>query len=75
MQRTSATLSGAGNLTSVDPLLAALAWNGGSTRNSRAGSSSPALNAGNNVLALSTDQRGQARVFGTAADIGAWGQP
>lgn len=72
VQRTNATLSGAGNLTSVDPLLAALAWNGGSTRSHALASSSPALNAGSNVLALSTDQRGQARVFGTAADIGAY---
>jgi hypothetical protein len=57
-----------------DPLLAALADNGGYTRTLRPRPGSIALNAGDNTQLLTTDQRGPgfARVIGTAADIGAY---
>jgi hypothetical protein len=57
-----------------DPLLAALADNGGQTMTLALGTGSPALDAGNNVAALATDQRGSGfpRVFGPQADIGAY---
>ena len=52
------TISGSttGNV-SGDPLLAALALNGGSTLNHALGSSSPALDAGDNTSCAATDQR------------------
>jgi len=55
-----------------DPLLAPLADNGGPTRTHALLPGSPAINAGNNVANLATDQRGRARVSGAAADIGAY---
>lgn len=68
-----------------NPLLAPLANNGCSTPAGAAGSTacvqtmalqagSPAINAGSDPLALGTDERGVAftRVFGAAADIGAF---
>ncbi len=57
----------------VEPLLLPLANNGGPTRTHALGAGSPALDAGNNVANLATDQRGAgfARVLGAAADIGA----
>lgn len=72
IQQASVTLSGAGNITAVDPQLMALGWNGGSTRSHALNANSPALNAGSNPLGLSTDQRGAARTFGGVADIGAY---
>jgi len=59
---------------STDPLLGPLANNGGPTLTHALGAGSPALNTGNNVAGLSTDQRGGAfvRVSGTAADIGSF---
>jgi hypothetical protein len=58
-----------------DPLLGPLDFNnGGPTPLHRLLAGSKALNAGNNVLGLATDQRGGGfvRVFGSAADIGAY---
>lgn len=57
-----------------DPLLGPLADNGGASLTHAIGLDSPALDAGNNALSLSTDQRGAPfrRVAGTAADIGAY---
>lgn len=57
-----------------DPLLGPLADNGGPTRTHAIGPDSPALDAGNNMLPLSTDQRGAPfrREAGMAADIGAF---
>ncbi|MAT99986.1 MAG: hypothetical protein CL608_22830 [Anaerolineaceae bacterium] len=59
---TGCTVSGSttGNLDG-DPLLAALALNGGSTLNHAIDTSSPALDAGDNASCASTDQRGVAR--------------
>lgn len=81
------TISGANNLVvgssdvtlprdtlTTDPLLLPLANNGGQTLTHALADGSPAINAGNNVAGLSVDQRGTGypRVFGAAADIGAY---
>lgn len=57
----------------ADPRLGPLARNGGATATHMPNASSPALDAGNNSRANSTDQRGSGfpRVRGLAADIGA----
>jgi len=55
-----------------DPLLAPLADNGGPTRTHALPPDSPAVDAGNNITALDTDQRGRSRVSGAAADIGSY---
>ena len=56
------------------PLLLPLAFNGGLTRTHALAFGSPAIDAGNNVSALQTDQRGAGfpRVLGARADIGAF---
>lgn len=58
----------------ADPMLAALADNGGPTQTLALLPGSPAIDAGNNVAALATDQRGPGypRVVGVSADIGAY---
>ncbi|MBN8727485.1 MAG: hypothetical protein J0H15_07245 [Xanthomonadales bacterium] len=58
----------------ADPLLLPLADNGGATRTHALGEGSPAVDAGNNAMGLPFDQRGphHARVYGPAADIGAF---
>jgi hypothetical protein len=58
----------------AQPLLLPLANNGGLTRTHALSVGSPALDAGNNAANLTTDQRGAGfpRVFGAAADIGAF---
>ena len=58
----------------ADPRLAALADNGGPTRTHALLPGSPAIDRGNNVENLGTDQRGDGfpRVRGAAADIGAF---
>ena len=74
-----AVVTGANNLMGVDPKLAQLALNGGTTRtialktSKHSASASPAIDAGSNPLQLVTDQRGTgfARVTG-AIDIGAF---
>ncbi|MFO0836093.1 MAG: choice-of-anchor Q domain-containing protein [Phycisphaerales bacterium] len=60
------------NIVGVDPLLSALADNGGTTTTMALASNSPAISKGLNPANLTTDQRGQARVRGTAIDIGAF---
>lgn len=79
-------VSGANNLTasanvtlpadtlSGDPLLGPLADNGGPTRTHALMSGSPAIDAGANPADIPTDQRGEGylRVWGEAADIGAF---
>jgi len=75
VRRAAVTLSGSANITGSDPQLIALAWNGGSTRSHALASSSPAINAGSNPLALAIDQRGAARSYGAAADMGAIESP
>jgi hypothetical protein len=78
------TTSGVGNLIrartgfagtvagTADPLLAALAANGGPTKTLLPGLTSPVRNAGNAAAAaaLTVDQRGQARFSGGQIDIG-----
>lgn len=54
----------------ADPLLGNLANNGGPTRTMSLGKGSPAIDAGSNVGAPDTDQRGHAR--DAARDIGAY---
>jgi hypothetical protein len=64
----------ANNLLNRDPLLGPLADNGGPTWTHALLPGSPAINAGSNPANLTTDQRGAGfpRVFGSAADIGAF---
>ena len=85
---TQVTISGANNLVMAvdatitlpadtlhdDPLLASLADNGGPTQTLALLPGSPAIDTGNNVAGLVTDQRGPGfpRVMGTSADIGAY---
>jgi len=82
------SLTGANNLVQVnsygappppdtiatDPMLLPLADNGGPTWTHALLPGSPAIDIGNNLLALDTDQRGTGypRVYGAAADIGAY---
>jgi hypothetical protein len=73
------TLTGSNNLTGsvampLDAKLGPLANNGGPTLTHALLAGSPAINAGNNLAALGTDQRGvgYVRVVGPAADIGAY---
>lgn len=59
-----------GNKIGVDPLLGALANNGGSTQTFALLTGSPAINAGDSATCISTDQRGTARAG--VCDIGAF---
>ncbi len=61
-----------GNLVGVDPLLGALADNGGKTKTMALQGGSPALAKGLNPANLTTDQRGGPFVRGTSIDIGAY---
>ncbi|MCU1484696.1 MAG: N-acetylmuramoyl-L-alanine amidase [Actinomycetia bacterium] len=59
------------NLVGVDPLLAPLALNGGTTANHLPLAGSPAIGAGDPVYSgATTDQRGASRVSGGRIDIG-----
>ena len=64
---------GAGNITD-DPLLGALADNGGPTRTHALLAGSAAVNAGTSTGAPATDQRGVTRPQGAGVDIGAFEQ-
>ena len=55
----------------TDPLLDALAFNGGETRTRLPQAASPVIDAGRNTRGLATDQRGEARTFGPRTDVGA----
>lgn len=57
---------------SADPMILPLADNGGPTQTHALPPTSPAHDAGNNATGLIVDQRGFTRVFGSAADIGAF---
>ncbi len=61
---------------SANPLLGQLANNGGPTRTHALRGGSPAVDAGSNPALLPLDQRGASfpRVYGAAADIGAYEQ-
>lgn len=65
---------GAGNISGQDPLLGALADNGGPTQTRALPSGSPAIDAGSNAACPATDQRGVARPYpaGGTCDIGAF---
>ncbi|MCQ4167429.1 choice-of-anchor Q domain-containing protein [Tahibacter harae] len=65
--------AGSGNLTGVDPLLGALAVNGGPTWTLLPAAASPALNAGDTVTAglPAADQRGLTRIAAGRIDMGA----
>lgn len=67
-------LTGPGDLSGVDPLLAALANNGGPTDTQALRAGSPALDAGDSAPGVcpATDQRGITRPRGPACDIGAY---
>jgi hypothetical protein len=74
--RTSTGFSGTGTIT-TDPLLGALADNGGPTRTMALQTGSPALDTGSNTVVpseLTTDQRGAgfARIVDGTVDIGAY---
>jgi hypothetical protein len=63
-----------GDTISADPLLQPAGLNGGLTPTQALGEGSPAIDAGSNPLDLPYDQRGigYVRVYGNAADIGAF---
>lgn len=63
--------AGTNNLVSVNPMLAALADNGGPTQTMLPLAGSPALGAGNNANCPATDQRGVRRPQAVNCDIGA----
>lgn len=56
----------------INPLLGGLFSNGGTTQTRALLAGSPAIDAGNNTGAPTTDQRGAARPVGAAVDIGAF---
>ncbi|RYD14108.1 MAG: hypothetical protein EOP90_14955 [Lysobacteraceae bacterium] len=60
----------------ADPLLAPLAYYGGTTRTHALRAGSPAVDTGSNTANLPRDQRGEPfpRVYGPSADIGAFEQ-
>ncbi|MEO8302742.1 MAG: choice-of-anchor Q domain-containing protein [Betaproteobacteria bacterium] len=68
------TVTGAGNLLGVNPLLGPLAFNGGTSRTHAVLAGSPVLNTGSNPLALTNDQRGAGfpRVATAVADMGSF---
>jgi hypothetical protein len=63
-------LTNSNDITNADPRLGPLSLNGGQTPTHALLGGSPALDAGD-ASGLATDQRGQPRVFGASADIGA----
>lgn len=67
-----AVLTGANNLVGLDPSIGPLANNGGPTLTHRPLPGSPVIDAGNPAIPSppATDQRGFARIFGAAVDLG-----
>lgn len=65
-------LAATGDLQNANPLLAALAANGGPTQTHALQVGSPAIDAANPVGAPAVDQRGTARPVGPGFDIGAF---
>jgi len=61
-----------GDLASTNPLLGALAPNGGATSTHALLPGSPAIDAGDDVLCPATDQRGVSRPQGPHCDIGSY---
>jgi hypothetical protein len=65
-------LTGAGDLHNADPLLGALANNGGESDTRALGIGSPAIDTADAAACPATDQRGIARPQGAGCDIGAF---
>jgi hypothetical protein len=61
-----------GSLNNTDPVLGPLGNYGGATLTLPLLAGSPAIDGGNTATAPATDQRGHARPYGAAADIGAF---
>ncbi|MEA5417611.1 CHAT domain-containing protein [Spirulina sp. CCNP1310] len=61
-----------GNIVGLDPLLGPLQNNGGPTQTHALLAGSPAINAGNNALTTTEDQRGQPRISDLIVDMGAY---
>ena len=68
----SCAFTNGGSLNNTDPRLGPLANNGGPTLTMALLPGSPAIDAGDNVSAPSSDQRGISRPVGAFADIGAY---
>jgi Divergent InlB B-repeat domain/Immunoglobulin I-set domain len=68
----SCAFTSVGSLNNADPLLGPLADNGGPTQTMALLPGSPAIDAAVPQPGLNTDQRGVARPFGSAPDIGAY---
>ncbi len=68
----SCAFTNTGSVNGVDPMLGPLADNGGPTPTMALTAGSPAIDAGIAVPGVTTDQRGAARPFGAAPDIGAF---
>jgi hypothetical protein len=68
----SCAFKAAGSLNQVDPKLGALGTNGGFTQTVPLLRGSPAIDAGEDLSAISTDQRGVLRPLGAHTDIGAY---
>lgn len=64
--------TGAGDIIGMDPMLGGLMYHGGGSYTHQLLAASPAIDAGSLTAGLSIDQRGFARVFGDAPDIGAY---
>ena len=64
-------VAGMGIISTADPMLSALAYNGGPTQTMALQADSPAIDAGG-ATTLTTDQRGYSRVAGVNADLGAF---
>lgn len=60
------------DVVNADPVLGALADNGGFTQTMALGTGSAAIDAGNNSTCAAADQRGVTRPQGTACDMGAY---
>ena len=65
-------LSGTGDISRVNPLLASLQDNGGSTKTQALLIGSPAIDAGDDGATTATDQRNVSRPQGISSDIGAF---
>lgn len=68
----SAGFYASGSLNNTDPILGPLGNYGGPTLTVPLLTGSPAIDGGNTATAPATDQRGHARPYGAAADIGAF---
>ena len=70
--RNTCGFAAAGDLINTNPMLGPLADNGGPTRTRGLQPGSPAIDAGDDVACMASDQRGVARPSGSSCDIGAY---